>query len=409
MLDEALSVMEMKELDEIQIGFGLHDKTGNYSVWVGTAMQSIIENTSSRICFHILIDDTVNDANRNKLTQVAVSGGHKISFHLLDKELFSHLQEQVKRFTIGAMFRILLPEILPKFSKIIYLDADILVNRDIKDLWDIDINEYCMAAVPDMGTIRGHANPIPVIKNEVLRNQYFNSGVLYFNLDILRKYGNMKEKVLTYLESEKNSQFPDQDALNVIYNRNVLLLEEKWNYFARISQDNREKEIKRAIYHYASTKCILHTNLEIDKLYYETIGRTPWGREECRRLLDASLNRLGDRIIQLEKVLSYLTNPCIKRIFYGNESFAMKNLYQMINVQEGDYRILAEAWETSSGILSCRSLDALKKETDEYIVFVLPEADNGTSIQRLEQMGLVNEKDFFVIPRLLPPEKGGYI
>ena len=34
-----------KTQDEIQIGFGLHDKTGNYSMWVGVVMQSVIEHT----------------------------------------------------------------------------------------------------------------------------------------------------------------------------------------------------------------------------------------------------------------------------------------------------------------------------------------------------------------------------
>ena len=49
------------------------------------------------------------------------------------------------------MFRCSLPELLPNLNRIIYLDADLFVNRDIKELWDVDICEYCLAGVADEG------------------------------------------------------------------------------------------------------------------------------------------------------------------------------------------------------------------------------------------------------------------
>lgn len=49
----------------MHICFGIHDKDGNYSVWAGTTMQSIVENTKAPIVFHILHDDTLNEINKN--------------------------------------------------------------------------------------------------------------------------------------------------------------------------------------------------------------------------------------------------------------------------------------------------------------------------------------------------------
>ena len=57
----------------------------------------------------------------------------------------------------------------------------------------------------------------------------------------------------------------------------------------------------------------------------------------------------------------------------------------------------------------CRPLTALDEEKEEFIVFVLPDADGWTSIAKLEKMGLVREKDYFEIPLLLPPNRGGYV
>ena len=118
--------------DEIQIAFGLHDKSGDYSVWVGTAMQSILEHTERAICFHILHDATLSTQNKRKLMQVAAGKGTRVCFHLLDPAVFADCSKRMKYYTIGALFRIMLPEVLPQLPKIIYLDADLLVNRDIQ-------------------------------------------------------------------------------------------------------------------------------------------------------------------------------------------------------------------------------------------------------------------------------------
>lgn len=397
--------------EEIHIGFGLHDKTGNYSVWVGTTMQSIIEHTDAKICFHILHDETLNMENKRKLTQVALGGEDRICFHLLDARIFAHTAEQMKFYTIGAMFRIMLPEILSDLNKIIYLDADLLVNRDIQELWNMDISNYFFMAVPDTDVAKGVVIPIAVKRKEVKAERYFNSGVIYMNLERIRENGNMRKAVMEYLERTPESDLPDQDALNVIYNKGTLLLDSSWNYFAQHVYRKGEKGLEKRIYHYVGIRCLLYSFTEMDQLYYETVRRTPWGEEECRRIRKKSLERITDRSNQLEKLIRQTSAGEKKRIFYGEETNAMKNLYQILNLREGDYRILTEeGTRESKCILPCKNPSVLADEVkDTFVIFVLPEADKGNAIGRLEQMGLENGKDFFVIPRILSYEQGGYV
>jgi len=133
-----------------------------------------------------------------------------------------------------------------------------------------------------------------------------------------------------------------------------------------------------------------------------------------RALLDAletgiSNNFSSDRTTQLEKLLYLFTHKEQKHIFYGSETLAMKNMYHLISLQKRDYRILSEQPRDVSCILPCKSFSQLEKEKKgTYIVFVLPEADNWTAVSNLEHLGLENEKDFFIIPRILAPEQGGY-
>lgn len=133
---DQLSQPVLDEQDEsiIHVGFGLHDKDGHYSVWVGTAMQSIIDHTDSKLCFHILHDETVSEENKRKLAQVAHQKGDVVEFYKIDHTEFECIKDCTQTFTIGCMFRCMLAELLPNLSKIIYLDADLFVNRDIKEL-----------------------------------------------------------------------------------------------------------------------------------------------------------------------------------------------------------------------------------------------------------------------------------
>lgn len=395
--------------EEIQIGFGLHDKNGDYSVWVGVTMQSVIEHTGAPICFHILHDDTLNDQNREKLVQVATQNGNRIQFHYLGDAFGNSLKEKMGRYTIGSMFRVMLPELLPDISKIIYLDADLLVNRDIKELWDIDIQNYCLAAVPDYSTVNGLETPYPVAKQEVPASHYFNTGVLCMNLDRIRAKGNMHENILNYLEENQGARLLDQDALNAVYGGETFLVDGSWNTFTHLIQYTQGKPLENKLYHFAASTLILYSMSEIDRAYYETICRTPWGEEEGKNHLYRALGRVNERLRQLEEVITQTSDFDKKHIFYGRETNAMKNIYRLLPIREGDYRILDETDAEQNRILPCRPFTDLSEEKEAYVVFVLPEADGWTSIARLEAMGLQREKDFFVIPCLLSPDRGGYI
>lgn len=395
--------------DEIQIGFGLHDKNGDYSVWVGVVMQSVIEHTGAPICFHILHDDTLNDQNREKLVQVATQNGNRIQFHYLGDAFGNSLKEKMGRYTIGSMFRVMLPELLPDISKIIYLDADLLVNRDIKELWDIDIQNYCLAAVPDYSTVNGLETPYPVAKQEVPASHYFNTGVLYMNLDRIRAKGNMHENILNYLEENQGARLLDQDALNAVYGGETFLVDGSWNTFTHLIQYTQGKPLENKLYHFAASTLILYSMSEIDRAYYETICRTPWGEEEGKKHLYRALGRVNERLRQLEEVITQTSDFDKKHIFYGRETNAMKNIYRLLPIRESDYRVSDETDTEQNGILPCRPFSDLSEEKEAYVVFVLPEADGWTSIARLEAMGLQREKDFFVIPCLLSPDRGGYI
>lgn len=88
--------------------------------------------------------------------------------------------------------------ILPQ--KMIYLDIDIMVRGDIGELYDIDVEDYELAAAKDYhGQI-------------FIARDYFNSGVLLLNLNVIRETG-LFDRTLE-LCRDKKMIMPDQSALN---------------------------------------------------------------------------------------------------------------------------------------------------------------------------------------------------
>ena len=88
-----------------------------------------------------------------------------------------------------AYCRILLPHLLD-VPRLIYLDCDVLVFRDLSELFDLELSPgKLLAAVPDSETL-SLADDSPTIADAMnlpAEGAYFNSGVMLMNLDELRK------------------------------------------------------------------------------------------------------------------------------------------------------------------------------------------------------------------------------
>lgn len=100
--------------------------------------------------------------------------------------------------------------------------------------------------------------------------------------------------------------------------------------------------------------------------------------------------------------------PKVKHIFYGEENFMLRKLYNSIDLSEDDYRVMKLAYNQDDDILPCKDLEALKEESGPIIIFVLYESDNYTAIQNLEELGYINGEDFFVAARFLSFLDGGF-
>lgn len=126
----------------------------------------------------------------------------------------------------------LLPWILSKYSKIIYLSEKALVKSDIAELYNEDLEEKNVGAVPDfyfMRTVLKNPN-IDSSKIDFLDSPYSFSStdVLVMNLEQLRKKFS-KEKIISFFW--ENKELSKNDVFNHFYEHEIMPLDFSWNYY----------------------------------------------------------------------------------------------------------------------------------------------------------------------------------
>lgn len=139
----------------------------------------------------------------------------------------------VKHYTKEMYYRLLAYKFLPDtLDRVLYLDPDILIINEIKNLYETDLTGYLYAAAyHDLATIK-ELNKIRLKAYEM--EAYYNSGVLLMNLEEQRERINEQEIYDFVEKNKKRLVLPDQDILNGLYSQEIKDIEEVlYNYDTR--------------------------------------------------------------------------------------------------------------------------------------------------------------------------------
>lgn len=200
----------------------------NYAMQCCTMLVSVMYNNQDEdICFHIISHDLSKDI-KNKI-QLHVGKFHqKVTFYNIPQKLYDSFPAiGNSHITIATYFRLFIGEILPDdIHKAIYLDCDLIVDGNLKDLWATNIDNHALAAVEDMWS--GKDDCYKRLQYD-RQYTYFNAGVLLLNLDYWRK-NDLSRICASYMSEHKGELiFNDQDVLNAQLHNQKLLLPFYWN------------------------------------------------------------------------------------------------------------------------------------------------------------------------------------
>lgn len=192
--------------------------SGNNNVFDGvvTCMLSIFKRSTSTepICFYIMTMDVshlredfvpISDKQIDFIDKIAKSYNKENCVKKVDvtdiyQKEFAGCPNEGAYCSPYTLLRLFADMALPEVTgKLLYLDVDIMFNRDIDLLYNVDLTGYEYAASTD------HYGKF------LIRPDYINAGVILFNMDECRKTG-LFEKARNQIKSKK-WLFADQDAL----------------------------------------------------------------------------------------------------------------------------------------------------------------------------------------------------
>lgn len=195
----------------------------------------LLNNEDLKFHFHIF-SNTVSEENHALFEELARQYNTKITFYLLDDDLLKSLPTASKSWNHSIYFRLIaIDYFTDKLDSIIYLDSDIICKKSIRSLLEESFDGKDLIAVHDKFVDTSNLK-------DIHPERYFNSGFLYFNLAQFQN-NNLTEKVISIVKHGKFTH-PDQDALNIIFNGNVKIIEHCFNSFFNIDSLIKNKKRK---------------------------------------------------------------------------------------------------------------------------------------------------------------------
>ncbi len=202
-----------------------------------TAIYSLFVN-NDEIRLHILYYD-LSDSGKIILGRLAGTGrNNTVEFIHIRRELLERIKVHTGRWRQEAFFRYYSIEMFPEYDRVLWLDADILVRGSIKDLYNTDLEDKSFAGVYDITS-----NPV----ERLGLHDYINSGVLVINLKKLRETGKMAEFWEMIASPGYTAELPDQDALNIVFEQDIKILDIIWNTFLFIPEEYADYLIDRSV------------------------------------------------------------------------------------------------------------------------------------------------------------------
>ena len=245
----------------------------NYAQHLGVTIYSMLKNCSDpkRIRLFI-IDGGFSDVNRKKLDSVVKEFGLKINYIKPNIKMLKGLKVQ-KKFTIATYYKFCLLESV-KSDKLLYLDSDLVVDRDVDEIYHKELGSKIALAVEDEDISKSHKIQLGLDEKE----PYFNAGFLMINMQKWRQE-KINYKAMKFIrDNPQKVQFSDQDGLNFALRGKWKKVESSWNSLAKRYYFKSKPSSKKLIIHYAGflKPWNFIDIVPLKERYQYYVSQTPW-------------------------------------------------------------------------------------------------------------------------------------
>ncbi len=205
---------------------------------LGVCIHSMLAYTSSERYYDIVVlESDLSDDSKHRLHLLCsrypmaqlrfFNPQHLLKGRRIQKNPTDHI-------SLETYYRFLIADILPQYSKVLYLDCDTVILDDVSKLFDLQLCENVLAAAldPEIPSMAMGADPsLKEYMHTVLgmeqHDPYLQAGVLVIDLKRMQSLHSVDEWIA--LAGERRYRYNDQDILNKECKGKFLQLPMEWN------------------------------------------------------------------------------------------------------------------------------------------------------------------------------------
>ncbi|MDR3175349.1 MAG: hypothetical protein LBU06_02285 [Desulfovibrio sp.] len=234
-------------------------RDAGYYIHTLVALASVFANTSSSVCAHLLVDDSVPSGQREAFHALAERYGQQVIFYDMEKIDRLACGNVPEAYGTASLYRFFIHTRIDA-PKVLYIDCDIIALLDVAEIFHWDTGEALFGAVLDSGLVNDKQRAAYLAQKHIVPGCYVNSGILLMQSRRIREeFPDFAETGLEMVRSQR-FRYPDQDAINKIIQQRgpatLSLMPERFNYLVGHSDRSYQSHAgyMGKLLHYTRTK-----------------------------------------------------------------------------------------------------------------------------------------------------------
>ncbi len=250
-------------MSEINVLYSFDSK---FSKLAAVSIYSLLKNQNKTTHVNLYIMCPPRTREKSRINKIAAQFGANITWRTVRKNPFKN--HDYRRWSPVIFYRLFAWREFPDVKRMLYLDSDTLILRDLSELFNTDLGDNVIGGVID-NSMYTHMNldVVQYIKHFIINytkgTPYINSGVILMDMDKMRKNYDC------FISATIPLRYPDQDLLNYALAGKIKYLDEKYNIPPSriVNGENKEYSLNNwAIIHCYTAKPYIY-EFSLRKLY----------------------------------------------------------------------------------------------------------------------------------------------
>ncbi len=271
----------------------------NFKVPSWVAVKSLIDNAFNETFYDIyIVYSRLNEENIKAFSSLKTNRCN-INFIKIDNSRFDDMPKS-EAWPYEVYYRLIIPELLPQYDKVIYSDVDVMFKGDLSGLYNEDISEYQVAAVP--AERKDETDGIHQHFSEYGNEFVYMSGFMFLNTKRMREEKTVAKFFENMRKYEKRLKMFDLEVFNLSCDKikpvgfEYCVLENtyygdykkapEYRFLKNVFSDEelvRAKELPKIV-HYAGGRVKMWKKISPDPEYKNYILSAPFADEYLKRI-----------------------------------------------------------------------------------------------------------------------------